>query len=155
MKSADNLPEMVRRTCKFHSASEPGFNTPPPVSARAAQAAGGDERLDGAFRQTQGPESIEGLAEIPTLALVAFEMASPTNPLSAVSANSGAVTRSNVYPWLNRFAMVSFRFRSHIHQAASLIGGLVEVSAAVIVIHPARRCGNTSWGKGGNDDAQR
>jgi len=93
--------------------------------------------------------------DVGSFSTVTFCQRSSISSLAAALRNSGAATRSNIHPWLNSFGIFSFRFRRYIHQAASLIHGLIEVSAAVVVILPARRGRNTSCRKSGNDGPQR
>ena len=50
---------------------------------------------------------------------------------------------------------LSFRLRRHIHQLVPLKHRAVEVTAAVVVRLSADRCGDATWGRGGNHGAQR
>jgi hypothetical protein len=49
----------------------------------------------------------------------------------------------------------SFRLRRHINQLVALKSRFIEVAAAVIVLHPADRCGDATLGESDNHGAQR
>jgi hypothetical protein len=50
---------------------------------------------------------------------------------------------------------LSFRLRRHIHQSVLIKHRAIEVTAAVVVLHAADRCGDATRGKLRNGSAQR